>query len=125
MDCRNCGFQNKAGDTYCKNCGQLLHAQKQEGGAIAPPRNHAKSPPSQVGKRRLGIGCLLGPIVGGGISSLVGVIVGHVSSFLYSLVGDAENSGLAILLSGVTFLMSFLLSMGFGIVAKKIGLKPR
>ena len=79
----------------------------------------------KIGNKQLGIGCLLGPIVGGGISSLVGVIVGHVSSFLYSLIGDAENSGLAVLLSGVTFLLSFVLSMGFGMVAKKIGLKPK
>jgi hypothetical protein len=79
----------------------------------------------KIGKKPLGIGCLLGPIIGGGISSLVGVIVGHVSSFLYSLIGDVEKSGLAFLLTGVTFLLSFVLSMGFGMVAKKIGLKPK
>jgi len=79
----------------------------------------------KVGNKKLGIGCLLGPIVGGGISSVVGVIVGYISSLLYTLVGDTQNTGLAYLLAGVTFVCSFVLSMGLSTVAKKIGLKPK
>jgi hypothetical protein len=79
----------------------------------------------RIGKKQLGIGCLLGPIIGGGISSVVGVIVGHISSLLYTLVGDTQNSALAYLLSGVIFIISFGLSLGLSTFAKKIGLKPK
>jgi cation transporter-like permease len=84
-----------------------------------------KSSALKIGKKPLGIGCLLGPIVGGGISSIVGVVVGHISSFLYTLVGDTKNTGLAYLLSGVTFVISFGMSMGLSTIAKRIGLKPK
>ena len=79
----------------------------------------------RIGKKPLGIGCLLGPIVGGGISSLVGVIVGHISSLFYTLLGDTQNSALAYLLSGLIFVLSFGLSLGLSTVARKIGLKPK
>ena len=124
MDCRSCGYQNRSRDAYCRKCGQALNLQKQRDEHPSPSRR-SKLPSFKVGNKQLGIGCLLGPVVGGGISSVVGVIVGYISSLLYTLVGDTQNTGLAYLLTGVTFLCSFGLSMGLSTVAKKIGLKPR
>lgn len=89
------------------------------------PTDRPKIPALKIGNKKLGIGCITGMIVGAGISSIVGVIVGHISSFLYTLAGDMQNSGLAYLLTGVIFVISFSLSMGLSTVARKIGLKPR
>ena len=121
LDCVNCGHQNRAGDVYCRRCGQGLHSQEQRRVSAASPSGR----PIRIGKKPLGIGCLLGPIVGGGISSLVGVIVGHISSLFYTLLGDTQNSALAYLLSGLIFVLSFGLSLGLSTVARKIGLKPK
>ena len=119
--CSKCGYQNRAGDVYCRKCGQALHALEQSDKPAASPSSRVFN----IGKAPIGIGCLLGPIVGGGISSVVGVIVGHISSFLYTMAGEPQNAGLAYLLSGVIFIISFGLSLGLSTVARKIGLKPK
>ena len=124
MDCSFCGHQNRSGDAFCRKCGHALQHQKKRD-RNPPLSRKSKLPSVKVGNKKLGIGCLLGPIVGGGISSVVGVIVGYISSLLYTLVGDTQNTGLAYLLAGVTFVCSFVLSMGLSTVAKKIGLKPK
>ena len=122
LNCENCGHRNRSGDAYCRKCGQPLIPKVQQ---VDQTSQTGKGPKRKGGNRSLGLGCLLGPIVGGGISSVVGVIVGHLSSLLYTLVGEQQNTGLAYLLSGVTFLMSFVLSMGLSTVARKVGLKPK
>lgn len=121
VDCRNCGHHNRVGDVYCRQCGRVLNPEEQSHKSASSPSGRAIS----SGKKSLGIGFLLGPIVGGGISSVVGVIVGHISSLLYTLVGEPQKAGLAYLLSGVIFIISFGLSFGISTVAKKIGLKPK
>ena len=121
MECTTCGRHNRIGDVYCRTCGQVLEPHEQKGASVSSPSNRTH----KMMKKPFGIGCLLGPIVGGGISSIVGVIVGYISSFVYSMVGDTQNTALAYLLSGGIFMLSFSMSYGLSTVAKKIGLKPK